>query len=90
MMAAMRITKNEAGSRYEAHEDDELVGFLEYRVVGEAVVLVHTESLREGRGVGSELAEFVLNDLRDAKVTVTCPFVKRYLEKHPDPRVTVR
>lgn len=89
-MGSMRITNNEAESRYEAHEDDELVGFLDYRRVGESILLVHTESLREGQGIGSRLAEFVLNDLKNDKVTVTCPFLKRYLEKHPDPRVTVR
>lgn len=86
----MEISHNPELSRYEAHEDGDLVGFLEYRTVGGSIVLVHTEALVEGRGVGSGLAGFALTDLDGRNVVVTCPFVKKYVEKHPEHRVTVR
>ena len=84
----MVIVDNAEESRFEAYENDELAGFLDYRKVGEKTVLVHTESLVEGRGIGSALAKHALETLDD--VVVVCPFIKKYLERHPEYRVTVQ
>ncbi|GLZ33699.1 N-acetyltransferase [Lentzea sp. NBRC 105346] len=81
------IVDNPEKTRFEAWEDDELVGFLDYRKVGDKTVLVHTESLVEGKGIGSRLAKHALDTLDD--VVVQCPFIKKYLERHPEYRVTV-
>ena len=52
--------------------------------------LVHTEvapALR-GRGVGEAVVRYALDAARSAgvKVIPTCPFVKKFVERHPDYR----
>ena len=77
-------------NRYEAHLGDDLAGFLEYEEAGHGSVrvLVHTEvpEAFEGKGIGSALARFALDDLRERQITVrpVCPFVKGWIERHPD------
>lgn len=74
--------------RYEARIDGELAGFAEYRATDRLVTFVHTEVLGEfeGRGVGSGLVRAALDDVRAAgrRVRALCPFVKGYIERHPD------
>jgi predicted GNAT family acetyltransferase len=52
------------------------------------VVLVHTEvdDAFEGQGVGSQLAEAVLADVRarGLQVVPQCPFIRAYIERHPE------
>ncbi|WP_348634961.1 GNAT family N-acetyltransferase [Tessaracoccus lacteus] len=41
----------------------------------------------EGRGVGGAIARFGLDDVRDNgvnKVMALCPFIKAWIQKHPD------
>jgi len=73
--------------RYEIHVDGELAGFVEYR--GQQTVdLVHTEVFDafEGQGLAGILVSGALDDLRakGVKVKATCPYVKRYIEKHAE------
>ena len=74
--------------RYEAHDGDKLAGFLSYVDLGEAHVLQHTIVGDEfgGRGVGSALAKFALDDARHHGLGVVpqCSFVAKYIEKHPE------
>ena len=88
------VTNNEAESRYEVHVEGALAGFLEYRTVGDVIALVHTEvdEAYAGQGLGAQLAKFALDDAiaRDIKVSPLCPFVAKYIDKHPEYRVTVR
>ncbi len=88
------VTDNEAESRYEVHVDGALAGFLEYRTIGDVVALVHTEvdDAYAGQGLGGKLAQFALDDAqaRGVKVSPTCPFVAKYIDKHPEYRVTIR
>lgn len=88
------VTHNEAESRYEIHVDGALAGFLEYREEGDVLALVHTEVGEEygGQGLGGELAKFALDDAveRNVKVSPACPFVAKYIDKHPEYRVTVQ
>lgn len=88
------VINNEADSRYEVHVDGALAGFLEYRVIGDVIALVHTEVGEEygGQGLGGKLAQFALEDIatRGLKASPLCPFVQKYIEKHPEHRVTVR
>jgi predicted GNAT family acetyltransferase len=76
--------------RYEARIGDRVVGFNEYRPAGTRRVLIHTEvdAAFSGRGVGSRLVRGVLDDLRarGLRVTVHCPFIAAYLERHPGDR----
>lgn len=74
--------------RYEAQLDGELAGVLEYVVTHGRIALVHTEvaSEYEGRGIGAALARFALDEARQRglRVIASCPYVRRYLAKHPE------
>lgn len=81
------VTNNPDENRYEARLGDELAGFAEYTLTDELIVFTHTEvdPAFEGRGVGSALARFALDDVRDKgerKVMPLCPFIKAYIERH--------
>lgn len=76
-----------AALRYEARIGAELVGFVEYRLLGGRRVLLHTEVLQgfAGRGIGAAMARHVLEAAMasDVRVTVKCPFIRAYVERHP-------
>ncbi|MEO8470125.1 MAG: GNAT family N-acetyltransferase [Chloroflexota bacterium] len=81
------ITDHSAATRYEAHVGTELAGFVQYRLLGGRRVLIHTEVLPgfAGRGIGAALARHVLDAAiaSDLRVTVKCPFIRTYVERHP-------
>jgi predicted GNAT family acetyltransferase len=85
---AVTVHRNDATHRYEAHLDGTLAGYLDFRERDGEITLIHTETLDgyEGRGVGSALAEFALDDVRSrgAKAVALCPFVRHWLGKHPE------
>ena len=85
----VRTSHNAEQHRYEAHVDGELAGFAEYHVRGDVVVFTHTEVADrfEGHGVGSAIARFGLDDVRAGgtrKVDPRCPFIRVWIDKHPD------
>ena len=97
---AMEVVDVEAMHRYELLEDGELLGYVSYTdrpvedVDGDPPALLrdlqHTVIERDhrGRGLGSVLVPAVLEDLRSrgAKLIPTCPFVRSWLDEHPDDR----
>jgi predicted GNAT family acetyltransferase len=88
-MTDVVTSHNPEASRYEAHIDGELAGFAEYELTDQLVIFTHTqvEDAYEGHGVGSTLARFALDDVRASgtrKVLPLCPFIKDWIEKHPD------
>ncbi len=82
------VVDNPDRLRYEIRVDDRLAGFTNYSRHGDLVELVHTEIDPdfEGHGLGGQLAQGALDDLRarGLRVTPTCPFVARYIQQHPD------
>jgi predicted GNAT family acetyltransferase len=82
------VTANDDEGRYEITVDGESAGFTEFRLDGEVATFTHTEvgSQFEGQGVASELIKEALADVRRRgwKVIPKCPFVREYIEKHPD------
>jgi hypothetical protein len=83
------VTRNDDQHRYEAFVDGELAGFSQYQLTDELVVFTHTEvdEQFEGRGVGSALARFALDDIRargERRVLPLCPFVKDWIGHHRD------
>ncbi len=86
----LRIVDAPDRQRYEARLGGAVVGFVDYRAVRGRWILVHTEvdPSVEGQGIGSRLVTGVLDDIRarDIRVTVKCPFVAAFLERHPDYR----
>lgn len=91
------VRENAHASRYEAvDESGVLAGFVDYVDHRGNRVLVHTEvdDAFEGQGVGSTLARAALDRSLESGlgVVVTCPFIKAWVEKHPEyaDRVTLR
>jgi uncharacterized protein len=68
--------------------DGNMVAFLTYRMKGDAIEYVHSETPPElrGKGYAGALAKFGLERDKAAgrKVIATCPFVKTYIERHPE------
>jgi uncharacterized protein len=87
------ITDGSARERYEAHLEGEPAGVLEYKVTRGRIALIHTEVLpvHEGRGVGSALVRFALDDARrrGLRVIPICPYVQDYLARHPEDDIVV-
>ena len=75
-------------SRYEARIDDQLAGASYYERDGSVTVFLHTEvdPAFEGKGVGGRLVQGALDDVRrqGGRVVARCPFVRAWLERHPD------
>ena len=68
--------------------DDQVAAYSEYNVLKGALLFTHTEVLPEyeGRGLGSKLAAFALDEARRRGVHVipVCPFIAAFLRKHPE------
>jgi predicted GNAT family acetyltransferase len=77
-----------AEQRFVATIDGKLAGSIEYVVKYGRLALIHTEVLPgfEGKGVGSGLVRFAIAEARrrDLRVIPTCPFVRSYVETHPE------
>lgn len=77
-------------SRYEARLGDApaMAGLLDYSLGDGWIMLLHTEVREgfEGQGIGSRLVRAVFDDARErgVKVRPECPFVMRWLERHPE------
>jgi predicted GNAT family acetyltransferase len=82
------VIDNPAKRRYEAFVDGELAGHVLYQQREDSLVLIHTEVADEfeGQGVGSRLIAGTLDDIRGRGLSIVplCPFVKSYLERHPE------
>jgi uncharacterized protein len=84
----MKIVDNPERNRYEAWEGDEVIGFVDYHLQPGLMTILHTQVDRaaEGRGIGSQLAAGALEDIRarGLSVLVVCPFVRKYILRHPE------
>ncbi|MGJ1204083.1 GNAT family N-acetyltransferase [Sphingobacterium lactis] len=85
----MKIINNEENLQFEYAEGDEIAR-LEYRFYKKDIALMHTvvpESMA-GKGVATALAEraFAFAKEKNKKVMVYCPFVAKYVKKHPELR----
>jgi predicted GNAT family acetyltransferase len=83
-----RVANNAPALQYEIEVGGAPAGLIRYTRDGDVVTLVHTEvePRFEGRGVGSALIRGALDDLRARGQTVrpVCPFVRAYIERHPE------
>lgn len=76
-------------SRYEGFLDGDRVAILDYRRSADALLLTHAEVDHRvgGRGIGTELVEKSLADLRnkgERSVVPVCSFVAQYMATHPE------
>ncbi|MGI5130815.1 GNAT family N-acetyltransferase [Pseudonocardia sp. CA-107938] len=74
--------------RFEITVDGELAGFAEYRLRDDHITFVHTEidDAFAGKGLAGVLVRAALDDVRGRglRVVAVCPYVKAWIEKHPD------
>ena len=82
------LSKNAELRRYELRVDGDVAGFIEYDDNDGVLDMHHTEvdPSHGGKGFGQQLVAFALADVRElgAKVIPTCPFIAKYIERHPD------
>lgn len=83
----IEVTDNPEAERYEVHVDGKLAGFAEYRREPDRITFTHTEvdSAYGGRGLAGRLAQFSLDEAREAGLEVLpyCPFYRGWIQKHP-------
>jgi uncharacterized protein len=81
------IVNNKTKHRYELAVDGHVAATY-YTLADGVITFVHTEVPPElgGKGIGSQLIKGALDQVRSQglKVIAQCPFVKAYIEKHPD------
>ena len=81
------VSDNRAQQRYELAVDGH-VAASDYEIADGVITFVHTEVPPElgGKGIGSKLIKGALDQVRaeGLKVIAQCPFVKAYIEKHPE------
>jgi predicted GNAT family acetyltransferase len=81
------VSNNPAQQRYELAVDGHVAASY-YEIADGVITFVHTEVPPElgGKGIGSKLIKGALDQVRaeGLKVIAQCPFVKAYIEKHPE------
>jgi predicted GNAT family acetyltransferase len=89
MADELTVTRNDELSRYEARlADGTVVAFSVFKQRPGRVVFIHTETdpAYGGRGYGTRLVHDALEDVRSRgeSIGLVCPFVKAYVDKHPE------
>jgi predicted GNAT family acetyltransferase len=81
------VLHNAANQRFEMDVDGHL-SVLEYSFKNHRLFLTHTEvpSAFQNQGLGTKLAHAALEYARQKELTVVaiCPFIKEYLDSHPE------
>jgi predicted GNAT family acetyltransferase len=81
------VSDNAAQHRFELAVDGHIAATYYERADG-VITFVHTEVPPElgGKGIGSKLVKGALDQVRASglKVLAQCPFVKAWIDKHPD------
>ena len=82
------VRDNKQRFRYEILVDGELAGFVTYGMRGGRMILVHTDidDAHEGHGLAGILVAAALDDIRrrGLKVLPVCPYVEKFIERHPE------
>lgn len=83
----LKVRNNEKAHQYEVEVDGE-VAFIQYEPTANGIILIHTEvpEALEGHGIAAKLAQTALDDARAQGLAVIplCPYVARYIRRHPD------
>ena len=82
------VADDPARSRFEVLVDGKPAGQAVYELRPGTIVFLHTEidDAYGGRGLGGTLVKAALDEARarDLHVVATCPFVRSYIQKHPE------
>ncbi len=85
--SSITVTNNETERRFEAEVEGQRATSA-YLRAGDRIVFTHTEvpEALEGRGIANALTRTALDYARAEGLTVVplCPFVRAYLERHPE------
>ncbi|MDE3725246.1 GNAT family N-acetyltransferase [Nocardiopsis sp. N85] len=85
---ATEVADAPENERYEIRVEGEAAGFAEYILTDGLITFTHTEidPAHEGRGLGGKLVRAALDDVRGRGLDVLplCPFVKGWIQRHPD------
>ncbi|WP_405486204.1 GNAT family N-acetyltransferase [Nocardia sp. NBC_00511] len=86
---AAAVVRNDAQHRYEVWYGNSLAGFSEYRERDDNdTTFIHTEVDKEfsGKGLANLLAQEAVKDViaRGRTIVARCPFIKGWLDKHPE------
>lgn len=87
------VTDNRAEHEFELEVDGHRA-IAAYQLEGDTIAFTHTfvPKKLEGRGIASKLIRAALDSARDRglKVVPICPFVKAYIERHPEYQALVK
>ena len=87
MTSNLILKNNAAAQRFEAQVGRH-VDVIQYQKQGNSIIFTHTHvpPLLEGHGIGSRLAQFALDYAKAQQLEVVplCPFVRGYIERHPE------
>ncbi|MDX2141244.1 MAG: GNAT family N-acetyltransferase [Chloroflexota bacterium] len=87
MSNAIEVIHNPAESRFEVQLDGD-IAMVEYMLHGSNISFTHTEvpAAHEGKGIANQMAQVALNYARDnsLRVNAVCPFIKLYIQRHPE------
>jgi predicted GNAT family acetyltransferase len=82
------VSNDPEADRYEIKDGDQVLGIAAYQRRGDTLVMTHTEvdSSSEHSGLGGTLVKAALDDIRShgQKIVPLCPFVKGWIDRHPD------
>lgn len=85
-MSDIRVTFNDAESRYEIFSNDALAGFAGVAREPGRVRFTHTvvDPAFRGQGIAGKLADFALNDaVKSGDVIVPeCPYIQKYVREN--------
>ena len=84
----VEVTDNPDKARFEIVADGELAGFVQYHLRDGVIAFTHTETddRFRGHGLASQLVQAALDTARARHLAVLpyCPFVRSWLEEHPE------
>jgi uncharacterized protein len=89
-MSDPKVTVADAPERgqFEITVDGQRAGFAAYQRLSKVIAFTHTEidDSYEGQGLGTRLVSFALDNARGEGLDVLpyCPFVRSWIERHPD------
>jgi predicted GNAT family acetyltransferase len=86
---ATEFTDEKDAQRYAMHIDGQLVGVLDYSILGGSISLTRafTVPAFRGRGYAAQLVEFAVNDI-ESRTSLTivpmCWYVAEWFDAHPE------
>lgn len=83
-----QIINNTENNRFELSLDNGDKAFVEYSLREDKIAFLHTEVpvAYEGKGIAAALAKYVLEYAKSnhLRVIPICPYIKAYIQRHPD------